>query len=408
MKRRITLLAITLSVIVGWSNIATAQCTIDQSQLLTNAGRSARNLAGYYEGQTFTAGATGLLCEIDLQMFNTMTGTGTLKIYSGSGISGTLLTSQSVNVNVPSMTSVWQNWTISSPPLVTNGSVYTFQFIPTQGGGLPDPYGVNVQTSNVYSGGHDLADINMDLTFRTHINITTTQCAIDQSQLLTNAGRSARNLAGYYEGQTFTAGTTGLLCEIDLQMFNTMTGTGTLKIYSGSGISGTLLTTQSVNVNVPSMTSVWQNWTISSPPLVTNGSVYTFQFIPTQGGGLPDPYGVNVQTSNVYSGGHDLADINMDLTFSTYVDVATSINDIHTENNFVVFPNPSYGKFILNSNRNITSIEIFNYLGEKAYATIVKQQTSNEIDLSNSSKGIYFVRLTDDNENIHTEKIIIQ
>ncbi len=50
-----------------------------------------------------------------------------------------------------------------------------------------------------------------------------------------------------------------------------------------------------------------------------------------------------------------------------------------------------------------------NLLGERIYLSKFKQQTSNEIDLSGYPKGIYFVRqLTDDEENIHTEKIVIQ
>ena len=171
MKIQLFLVVLFVSLQIG----ANAQCPIDQSQLLTNGGVSARNRPGYYEGQTFTAGATGLLCEIDLLMTNTMTGTGTLNIFSGSGISGTLLATESVNVNVPSG-SVWQYWTISSPPSITSGSVYTFQFIPIQGGGLPDPYLIDLRDSNVYSGGYHLAFPQFDLTFRTYVNSPTWNC----------------------------------------------------------------------------------------------------------------------------------------------------------------------------------------------------------------------------------------
>lgn len=169
MKRRITLLAITCLTIIGSYKVTTAQCNLDQSQLLTNGGRSARNLPGAYEGQSFTVGFSGNLCKIEMLMFNYMSGTGTLKIYAGSGISGTLLTSQIVSVYVPSG-SVWQQWTIASPPPVTSGSTYTFQFIPTQGGGLPDPYGVNVNTGNVYSGGYDITNPTGDLAFKVHVD----------------------------------------------------------------------------------------------------------------------------------------------------------------------------------------------------------------------------------------------
>jgi hypothetical protein len=229
------------------------------------------------------------------------------------------------------------------------------------------------------------------------------QCETDQSQLLTNAGRSARNLPGYYEGQTFTAGATGLLCEIDMLMFNTMSGTGTLKIYSGSGIRGTLLNTQIVNVNVPSMTSVWQNWTISSPLFVTDASVYTFQFIPIQGGGLPDPYGVNLQTSNVYSGGNDLASTNWDLMFMTYVDVTTNINDIPGEINLKFYPNPVADVLTIETPQR-SLIEILNTEGQ-IIKIINDAATTTSIDVRNLTGGVYMVRVKTDKE-IVTRKFI--
>ncbi len=234
------------------------------------------------------------------------------------------------------------------------------------------------------------------------------QCPIDQSQLLTNGGVSARNLPGYYEGQTFTAGATGLLCEIDLLMTNTMTGTGTLNIFSGSGISGTLLATESVNVNVPSG-SVWQYWTISSPPSITSGSVYTFQFIPIQGGGLPDPYLIDLRDSNVYSGGYHLAFPQFDLTFRTYVNSPTSIIDIQTENNFVVYPNPFSSSTTLQTDNffNDATLTVYNSVGQqvKQIKNIYGQTITFYRDYL--TRGLHFIRLTQDNKTITTDRLII-
>ncbi len=238
-------------------------------------------------------------------------------------------------------------------------------------------------------------------------NVANAQCTIDQSQLSAGSGLGARNLPGSSEGQTFMAGATGLLCEIDLLMANAMTGTGTLKIYSGSGTAGTLLATQSVTVNVPSG-QVWQNWTISSPPSVTKGAVYTFQFIPAQGSGLPDPYVIMAQTENVYSGGYWLSNPTGDLTFRTYIkDITTGLNDIPRDNQFMVYPNPSKGKFTISNSADISSIEIYNYLGVKVLATRVKQQILNEIDLSNAPKGIYSVKIYNGTETFD-RKIVVQ
>ncbi|MCX7696925.1 MAG: hypothetical protein N2Z72_04430 [Bacteroidales bacterium] len=158
--------------IIGIHNFVSAQCQLDQSQTYSNGGRSARNIPGAYEGQSFTVGISGKLCKIEMLMFSTvpgpMSGSGTLKIYSGNGVSGPLLASQTVYVYVPSG-DVWQSWTISSPPTVVAGSIYTFQFIPTQGGGLPDPYGVRVSLTNVHPGGVDLNNPTGDLAFKVHV-----------------------------------------------------------------------------------------------------------------------------------------------------------------------------------------------------------------------------------------------
>lgn len=248
-------------------------------------------------------------------------------------------------------------------------------------------------------------------------NNATAQCTVDQSQLLTDAGTSERNLPGYYEGQTFTAGVSGSLCEVDLLMFNTMTGTGILNIYSGSGVGGLLLSTDTVNVNVPTG-QVWQYWTLSKPPAVINGSVYTFQFVPIQGGGLPDPYGINCQDANPYSGGYDLSLPTFDLAFRTYVDITTGIKNSTLENNFVIYPNPNSGTFTIQVNSEKlkvnSEVEIYNVLGEKIQtssfpADIAGRIYSYQINLGAQPNGVYFYRvLNKDGSLIEKGKVVIQ
>ena len=88
--------------------------------------------------------------------------------------------------------------------------------------------------------------------------------------------------------------------------------------------------------------------------------------------------------------------------------LALGINEFRDNNLFVLYPNPNNGKFKINiSSINKINIEIFNLLGEKIYATSNFIQQSNEIDLSNSIKGIYFVKIYD-GEKVQTEKIVIQ
>lgn len=84
------------------------------------------------------------------------------------------------------------------------------------------------------------------------------------------------------------------------------------------------------------------------------------------------------------------------------------LNEFRNNNLFVLYPNPNKGKFKINiSSINKIYIEVFNLLGEKVFSTTSFIEKSNEIDLSNSSKGIYLVKIYD-GEKVLTEKIVIQ
>jgi len=74
-----------------------------------------------------------------------------------------------------------------------------------------------------------------------------------------------------------------------------------------------------------------------------------------------------------------------------------------------VFPNPSNGKFTVTTNNgSIDAIYIYNVTGTKVFSTTdFKLKTSNEIDISDYKKGIYFVKI-DSRDKISTEKIVIQ
>ncbi|MEI8047280.1 MAG: YCF48-related protein [Bacteroidota bacterium] len=73
------------------------------------------------------------------------------------------------------------------------------------------------------------------------------------------------------------------------------------------------------------------------------------------------------------------------------------------------YPNPSKGKFTMSGDiEKITSIEIYNVFGEEIYSILnCKQKITNEMDLSEFSKGIYFV-LIYNKGYVHKEKIVIQ
>ncbi len=79
----------------------------------------------------------------------------------------------------------------------------------------------------------------------------------------------------------------------------------------------------------------------------------------------------------------------------------------NTENNlFQIYPNPSNGVFEIENNTNDNIyLEILNIEGKIIYTSNFNNKT--KIDLSNYSKGIYFIKLNSNNETYY-KKIIIQ
>jgi hypothetical protein len=123
--------------------------------------------------------------------------------------------------------------------------------------------------------------------------------APDQEQTVYDGGMSARTLHGCAVWQSFTAGSTGILAEIDLGFFNDMSGRAQLDVYHGEGRDGTVL--QSLQVTVTGITQksvTWNTWKTQAP--VVKGEVYTFSITPVS---LPDPYGLALGSHNPYSGG---------------------------------------------------------------------------------------------------------
>ena len=240
------------------------------------------------------------------------------------------------------------------------------------------------------------------------------QCSnIDQSQLIYNGGMSARNLPGYSEWQSFTSGTTGTLCQIDMGFFNFMSGTGTFNIYSGTGTGGTLLQTQPVTV---AGTGNFFHTFLTSVP-VTSGAIYTFHFIPIQGGGLPDPYGVQVQSPGSYSGGElNIVDpsgtypTGFDMVFKTYVSSSTGIATADTPSlTLNAFPNPFSQETTLEFSGNLkeATLIIFDNLGREVL--VYKNINGSQIVISKDElkEGIYFVKLMDDEKLITIIKLVL-
>jgi hypothetical protein len=90
----------------------------------------------------------------------------------------------------------------------------------------------------------------------------------------------------------------------------------------------------------------------------------------------------------------------------------SSVNNISQNPSlFTIYPNPSDGKFTVSGEglqQANCKLSICNLVGQEIFTTFFKgQQSTLDIDLSDFSKGLYFVKV-DDGKNSYTQKIITE
>ncbi|MEO5572844.1 MAG: YCF48-related protein [Bacteroidia bacterium] len=131
--------------------------------------------------------------------------------------------------------------------------------------------------------------------------------------------------------------------------------------------------------------ATWNNITSS---LIQNSGLYSMDFTDENTGYACGQYGVIIKTTN---GG------------------ITSTNELHTQNDFVVYPNPASELLVIKNpilNGEKCEIEIFDVMGKKIYSTAL---ATSKLTLQTSGfvSGMYFLKINS-TKNILTEKIIIQ
>ena len=87
------------------------------------------------------------------------------------------------------------------------------------------------------------------------------------------------------------------------------------------------------------------------------------------------------------------------------LNIMVNVNDIATESNFNIYPNPTTGNVQIQNAQNST-IEILNIAG-KSIKTINATTQNTEIDLSTEPKGLYLVKVTTAN-GVTTQKLILE
>jgi len=88
-------------------------------------------------------------------------------------------------------------------------------------------------------------------------------------------------------------------------------------------------------------------------------------------------------------------------------EMVSGINEISNKNETTIYPNPSDGIYTVQSEAEISRIEIMNVLGEKIYSSNANSKKAM-IDLSGEPKGIYIYKITAGENNVCTGKIVVQ
>ena len=87
-----------------------------------------------------------------------------------------------------------------------------------------------------------------------------------------------------------------------------------------------------------------------------------------------------------------------------------AISEKQVQNQFVIFPNPTNGILTIKNPtfaENETFVNVYDILGNEIIKNNKVDNISKNIDMSNLSTGLYFVRITDiNNAVLYTAKII--
>jgi len=126
-----------------------------------------------------------------------------------------------------------------------------------------------------------------------------------------------------------------------------------------------------------------------------------------------EPSGVAYVTGSLLDGGTfgsiPLTGYTRSDVFITKMTTIADVNELASDNQIHIYPNPGSGIFNIVSDAGFdskTEITIYNYLGELIYR-IEPASSDINIDLSKNEKGIYFVQISSD-KKVELGKIVLQ
>lgn len=85
--------------------------------------------------------------------------------------------------------------------------------------------------------------------------------------------------------------------------------------------------------------------------------------------------------------------------------LTSGIDEIKELDNFILYPNPTNGLLQIKTEQEIISIEVLDVFGRRM---LYSENNQTEINISNFTNGIYFVRMRDSKGNFVVKKIVRQ
>lgn len=135
---------------------------------------------------------------------------------------------------------------------------------------------------------------------------------------------------------------------------------------------------------------------------------YTYVEIPFLLGQTPDSVIIQFTSGdwNNTAPGFAGADLKIDdIKFKS--DLNTNVTDYLYQQSVKIFPNPSKGLFIVQTDVKVTSVEVFNVAGQRIFTGIINNNRTN-IDLTQHPKGVYMYKLYNKEKAVASGKLIIE
>ena len=139
----------------------------------------------------------------------------------------------------------------------------------------------------------------------------------------------------------------------------------------------------------------------------TNNDRATSLQLTTDGGIVVSGYSSSTDVD--VTGNHGSSDFwVVKLTRDSLLTANTEHSSVNNQENISIYPNPASAAFTISSEgRKIKEITVVNISGEIVYRSVI-DNFQTRIDLSKEAKGIYIIKITDNNNNETNKKIILQ